>query len=157
VRISLRPISLFAYTRPRLGGADKGAQLARARYKTYFGPLSHAAVLGNHSLVFVDAPQLVEDERTRAQDDEGAAPGHWRPKAAQELVKIVDMGMPYGAHLMLCLFSHDVLTARAQANSRGRSCSSRTFRSHARTGPIAGRSEKRARFKPGAESGTRTR
>lgn len=59
-------------------GLDNGpntSTLARARYKTTFGPLSQYVVLGGHSLFMVDAPALVDEDWRRESTGENRASG----------------------------------------------------------------------------------
>jgi hypothetical protein len=64
------------------GNHDVGLQdgpntsgLARARYKTTFGPLSQHVVLGGHSLLLVDAPAIVEEDWRRERTGENRVNG----------------------------------------------------------------------------------
>ncbi|KAA1474292.1 Metallo-dependent phosphatase [Dentipellis sp. KUC8613] len=49
-----------------IGDAPEGTRLARLRYVTSFGPLNQHVTLANHSLMLIDAPKLVEQEKERA-------------------------------------------------------------------------------------------
>ncbi|KAI0036889.1 Metallo-dependent phosphatase-like protein, partial [Vararia minispora EC-137] len=90
-----------------LGGSDELSKLARARYQTYFGPLNHQALIGNHTLAFIDAPGLVEEYKTHTQASTVPTVEHWVPQSIRELRKVVDMSIPDGARPWpLVLFSH---------------------------------------------------
>ena len=74
------PPSLPVYYMP--GNHDVGLEngsntspVARARYRTTFGPLSQHVVLGGHSLFLVDAPGLVEEDWRRESAGSGRGNG----------------------------------------------------------------------------------
>lgn len=48
-----------------LGFRDNTSSLARARFRSAFGPLARHVVLGGHSLFMVDAPALVDEDWRR--------------------------------------------------------------------------------------------
>ena len=48
-----------------LGASLSFSPNATARYKSHFGPLNHRITISNHSVLFIDAPGLVEEDRER--------------------------------------------------------------------------------------------
>ncbi|KIM92101.1 hypothetical protein PILCRDRAFT_810120 [Piloderma croceum F 1598] len=48
-----------------LGASPSFSPNATARYKSHFGPLNHRITISNHSVLFIDAPGLVEEDRER--------------------------------------------------------------------------------------------
>ncbi|ETW80542.1 hypothetical protein HETIRDRAFT_21171, partial [Heterobasidion irregulare TC 32-1] len=84
--------------------ADK-KKMARLRYMSNFGPLNQHVSLANHSLVLIDAPILVEEDRVRKQ--QGQEGTQWLPKELKEAKFIHSLNS--GGNLPrkpLILFSH---------------------------------------------------
>ncbi|KZV62594.1 Metallo-dependent phosphatase [Peniophora sp. CONT] len=90
-----------------LGGDDPLSKLARTRYQTYFGPLNSHASLGGHTLLFIDAPYLVEEDAAQRRAGVDGDISHWLPEALQELHATMKMASRSGEQPdPVVLFSH---------------------------------------------------
>ncbi|KAJ7703056.1 hypothetical protein B0H17DRAFT_1157179 [Mycena rosella] len=63
-----------------LGVSEHFSERAGARYKSHFGPLNSHVTISNHSIVFLDAPSLVDEEFRRT--DSGNSYSNWQPVPA---------------------------------------------------------------------------
>lgn len=54
-------------THNRLGISASFSPNATARYTSHFGRLNHQIQIANHTVVFLDAPSLVDEDRQRMQ------------------------------------------------------------------------------------------
>ncbi|KAI0314120.1 Metallo-dependent phosphatase-like protein [Amylostereum chailletii] len=88
-----------------LGGNDHASSLSRTRYKAFFGPTNQHTNIGNHTVILIDAPQLVEDDYQRAVDGEDGQ--YWMPKQYTQLLYTIGLSTNAGAKPKpLILFSH---------------------------------------------------
>ena len=91
----------------RLGGDDPLSKLARTRYQTYFGPLNSHASIGDHTVVFIDAPHLVEDDAAARRAGVDIEASKWLPGALRELQTTIQLGLRPGEKPKpVVLFSH---------------------------------------------------
>ena len=75
-----------------LGVSEYFSENARNRFRHHFGPLNHGVLIGNHTILFIDAPGLVEEDfqrRGHSLDYE-----QWKPlpNGTVEFVKSVTQG-----------------------------------------------------------------
>ncbi|KZT19065.1 Metallo-dependent phosphatase, partial [Neolentinus lepideus HHB14362 ss-1] len=50
-----------------LGDSETFSRYARERFQTHFGPLNQQLTAGNHTLILLDAPSLVNEDRKRVE------------------------------------------------------------------------------------------
>ena len=63
----------------RLGTSSSFSIDARSRFISHFGPLNRQVTLGNHTLVFIDAPHLVEEDYERSGRRPASSFDKWTP------------------------------------------------------------------------------
>jgi hypothetical protein len=88
----------------RLGISSSFSIDARSRFVSHFGPLNHQMNLGNHTLVFIDTPHLVEEDYERSGDRPASPFDKWTPihGGTVEYVKTFGAGVfRLGIHLCL--------------------------------------------------------
>jgi hypothetical protein len=83
----------------RLGSNKAFSAKARQRYFAHFGQTNYQVPVANHSLVFIDAPGLVEEDYVRYEQEEPFEDWTGMPGGTIEYVNRLSQGM----HLV---FSH---------------------------------------------------
>lgn len=58
---------IHANSKFSIGKSEEFSPTRAARYISHFGPLNRRTEISNHSIIFVDAPGLVEEDRQRLQ------------------------------------------------------------------------------------------
>lgn len=96
----------------RLGDAPMFSLEAHSRYTSHFGPRNHRTSIGNHTLVFIDAPTLAEEDVLRA--DSGHTFETWPAvrRGPVEFVRQVVDSRPTGP---IILFTHIPLARPSDA------------------------------------------
>ncbi|KAF9469965.1 Metallo-dependent phosphatase-like protein [Collybia nuda] len=76
---------------------------ARRRYKSHFGPLNSYLSISNHTIVFLDAPSLVEEDFERVSNGRLYSEWHGTAGGSVEFIKVVAKGKMEDP---VILFSH---------------------------------------------------
>ncbi|KAF9222694.1 Metallo-dependent phosphatase [Gyrodon lividus] len=86
-----------------LGHATSFSLEADARYADHFGHRNYRRTIGNHTLIFIDAPALVEEDLLRAEHGQGY--DSW-PAVAHGPVEFVKQSASIGSQGPVILFTH---------------------------------------------------
>jgi len=86
-----------------LGNSSSFSHEAEARYISHFGPRNYRRTIGNHTLVFIDAPSLVEEDSQRS--GRGLTFDHW-PAISGGPVELVNQIASIGSPGPVVLFTH---------------------------------------------------
>ncbi|KAH0827473.1 Metallo-dependent phosphatase-like protein [Lanmaoa asiatica] len=96
-----------------LGNLSPFSLEAGTRYTSHFGPRNHRHTIGNHTLVFIDAPALVEEDLLRAE--RGYPFDSW-PAISHGPVEFVKQTASIGSLGPVVLFTHIPLSRPPDAS-----------------------------------------
>lgn len=89
-----------------IGGSDAFSPSRAARYISHFGPLNRRIEISNHSIIFLDAPGLVEEDRQRLQYGYDFASWSAKPNGPVDFIKKLPESATGISGKSTVLFSH---------------------------------------------------